>query len=75
MIFSELAGLYHKVSCKQQGMYFVVNVENEGKSASISDFEGGWWYELRRDGDSAVLDKVVDTVCELMFTIREWLDR
>jgi hypothetical protein len=73
-IFAELAKHYHKVSCEQRGFYFVVHVVHKGKSASVSDFETGWWLGLSRESDSVVDEKAIETVDELLITIRKWLD-
>jgi len=73
-VFSELARRYQKVRCKQEGLYPTVEVEHKGRSVSVSDFESGWWLELRRPDDPRAVEKAAGTVDEVVTTVRVWLD-
>jgi hypothetical protein len=74
-VFAELAKHYREVTYRQDGLYYVVELANKGRIAAVSDFELGWWLELRQENDSVVKEAAIETVDELLAAVREWLDQ
>ena len=73
-VFSELARRYQKVAYKQRGLDSSVEVVHKDRTATVFDFQAGWWLELRND-ETVAIEKAVETVDELFSAIREWLGR